>query len=183
MIEGLLSLAQSIYGLPIWKAVVLTLCIPAVCGLILAYIKQGRGARGLFAILFTTLYMQPAERRINLIPFGVKRLIKYRGETKRNGYDFDTLIDEEKASHRAKKLMQPFLTGGLPNGTELHSFLLKAQAGFSKGGEKNFEGVLTEVADADLSLHRRLPSAAEQGRSTLRLAHRGHHPAGDEAGL
>lgn len=64
---------------------------------------------------------------------------------RRNGYDFDTLIDEEKASHRAKKLMQPFLTGGLPNGTELHSFLLKTQAGFGKGGEKNFEGVLTEL--------------------------------------
>ena len=33
----------------------------------------------------------------------------------------------------------------LPNGTELHPFALKAQAGFGKGGEKNFEGTLTEL--------------------------------------
>lgn len=64
---------------------------------------------------------------------------------RRNGYDFDTLIDEGLAPHLAQKLMQPFLTDGLPNGTELHSFALKAQAGFGKGGEKNFEGVLTDL--------------------------------------
>ena len=64
---------------------------------------------------------------------------------RRNGYDFDTRIDEGLAPHRHRKLMQPFLTDGLPNGTELHSFALKALAGFGKGGEKNFEGTLTEL--------------------------------------
>ena len=64
---------------------------------------------------------------------------------RRNGYDFDTLIDEGLAPQRHRKLMQPYLTDGLPNGMELHSFALKAQAGFGKGGEKNFEGTLTEL--------------------------------------
>ncbi len=64
---------------------------------------------------------------------------------RRNGYDFDTLIDEGFAPYRQQKLMQPFLTDGLPNGTELHSFQLKAEAGFGKDGEKNFEGVLTDL--------------------------------------
>ena len=64
---------------------------------------------------------------------------------RRNGYDFDTLIDEGIAPHRAQKLMQPFLTDGLPNAAEFHSFALKALAGFGKGGEKNFEGVLTDL--------------------------------------
>ena len=64
---------------------------------------------------------------------------------RRNGYDFDTLIDEGRAPHRAQKLMRPFLTDGAPNGAELHTFALKAGAGFGKGGEKNFEGVLTDL--------------------------------------
>ena len=31
------------------------------------------------------------------------------------------------------------------NGKELYSFEMKQQAGFGKGGEKNFDGVLTEL--------------------------------------
>ena len=69
----------------------------------------------------------------------------YFANYRRNGYDFDTLVDEGLAPHRAIKLMQPFLKDGMPNDAALHSFALKAQAGFGKGGEKNFEGVLTEL--------------------------------------
>lgn len=64
---------------------------------------------------------------------------------RRKGCDFDTLIDEGLAPHRARKLMEPFLTDGMPNDTALHSFVLRDLAGFGKGGEKNFEGVLTEL--------------------------------------
>lgn len=64
---------------------------------------------------------------------------------RRNGYDFDTLRDEGLAPHRAKKLMEPFLTEGMPNDTALLSCVLKERAGFGKGGEKNYEGVLTEL--------------------------------------
>ena len=64
---------------------------------------------------------------------------------RRDGYDFDTLVDEGAAPHREKKLMAPFLTGGLPNDAALYSFVLKAEAGFGPGGEKNYEGVLTDL--------------------------------------
>lgn len=64
---------------------------------------------------------------------------------RRRGYDFDTLTDEGLAPIRAAKLMRPFLTDGMPNELGLHSYLLKAQAGFGPGGEKNFEGVLTDL--------------------------------------
>ena len=64
---------------------------------------------------------------------------------RRDGYDFDTLIDEGLAPHREQKLMQPFLTDGMPNEAALLSAVLKQQAGFGKDGEKNFEGVLTDL--------------------------------------
>ncbi len=64
---------------------------------------------------------------------------------RRDGYDFDTRVDEGLAPHRERKLMAPFLTDGLPNDAALFSFLLKRQAGFGPGGEKNFEGVLTDL--------------------------------------
>ena len=64
---------------------------------------------------------------------------------RRNGYDFDTLIDEGLAPARAQKLMRPFLTEGTVNDVSLQSFVLKELAGFGKGGEKNFEGILTDL--------------------------------------
>ena len=64
---------------------------------------------------------------------------------RRNGYDFDTLLDEGLAPHRARKLMRLFLTDGTPNSAALFSHLLKAQAGFGPGGERNYEGVLTDL--------------------------------------
>lgn len=57
---------------------------------------------------------------------------------RRNGYDFDALWDDELAGRRAKKIMDCF-----PDGEELFSFELKERAGFGKGGEKNFEGIVT----------------------------------------
>ncbi len=64
---------------------------------------------------------------------------------RRNGYDFDTLIDEGLAPLRAQKLMRPVVADGEPNDASLQSFVLKELAGFGKGGEKNFEGVLTDL--------------------------------------
>ena len=64
---------------------------------------------------------------------------------RRQGYDFDTLRDEGLASHRAQKLMAPFLTDGEANDAAFLSAVLKQEAGFGKGGEKNFEGVLTDL--------------------------------------
>lgn len=62
---------------------------------------------------------------------------------RRDGYDFDALWDDEKASIRQKKIMDLFTED-----RELYSFEIKQMAGFSKNGEKNFEGTI-----ADLQMH------------------------------
>lgn len=59
---------------------------------------------------------------------------------RRDGYDFDALWDDEKASFRQKKIMDLF-----DDAAELYSYEIKAAAGFAKGGEKNFEGTLTAL--------------------------------------
>ena len=58
---------------------------------------------------------------------------------RRDGYDFDSLWDDELASRRQKKIMDLFEE---PE-AELFSFEVKEKAGFGKGGEKNFEGTIT----------------------------------------
>lgn len=59
---------------------------------------------------------------------------------RRDGYDFDALWEDEKASFRQKKVMDLF-----DDETELFSYEVKEKAGFGKGGEKNFEGILTAL--------------------------------------
>ncbi len=59
---------------------------------------------------------------------------------RRDGYDFDSRWDEELASMRCKRIMDCF---GLQE--EWFSFALKQAAGFGKGGEKNFEGTVTQL--------------------------------------
>lgn len=71
------------------------------------------------------------------------QFVNYR----RDGYDFDALWDDEKASRRQKKIMDLFALDHAED--ELYSFEIKKQAGFEKnsagGGEKNFEGTITEL--------------------------------------
>lgn len=62
---------------------------------------------------------------------------------RRSGYDFDARWDDELASIRQKKIMDLFMEPLEDN--ELFSYELKEKAGFSKGGEKNFEGTLTSL--------------------------------------
>ena len=65
---------------------------------------------------------------------------------RRNGYDFDSLVDEGLAKHRAGKIMDVFELNEEAVGKEIMSNELKEKAGFGKdGGEKNFEGILTEL--------------------------------------
>ena len=59
---------------------------------------------------------------------------------RRDGYDFDARWEDEKASHRQKKLMDLF-----SREEPLYSFEMKELGGFGKGGEKNFEGTLTSL--------------------------------------
>ncbi|MBR5930707.1 MAG: hypothetical protein IKZ95_01635 [Lachnospiraceae bacterium] len=64
---------------------------------------------------------------------------------RRNGYDFDALVGDELASYRARKIMSALEPDESLAGLEMLSFELKQKAGFGKGGEKNFEGILTEL--------------------------------------
>jgi len=59
---------------------------------------------------------------------------------RRDGYDFDARYDDELASIRSKKIMDQFLVH-----EELFSYELKELAGFGKGGEKNFPGIVTDL--------------------------------------
>ncbi len=59
---------------------------------------------------------------------------------RRDGYDFDARWDDELASAREKKIMDCF-----ERETEWTALQLKGEAGFGKGGEKNFSGVVTAL--------------------------------------
>ena len=64
---------------------------------------------------------------------------------RRNGYDFDALCGDELVPFRNKKLMDAFELDEKMSSLELMSFEIKAKAGFGKNGQKNFEGVLTDL--------------------------------------
>jgi hypothetical protein len=64
---------------------------------------------------------------------------------RRDGWDFDALWDEGLAPWRAKKLMDALEPDEEGRGLALLSPVLKEKAGFGKGGEKNFEGVQTDL--------------------------------------
>ncbi len=59
---------------------------------------------------------------------------------RRDGYDFDARWDDELANIRCKKIMDVFEAGEAYTGLEL-----KRAAGFGKGGEKNFSGIITDL--------------------------------------
>lgn len=74
---------------------------------------------------------------------------------RREGYDFDALWDDEKASMRQKKIMDLFMEDNAD--AEWYSFEVKQNAGFGKGssetgskskgegGERNFDGTVTDL--------------------------------------
>lgn len=75
--------------------------------------------------------------------FITKEWFPYFANFRRDGYDFDALYDDEKASFRQKKIMDLFIDQMPP--AELFSFEIKEQAGFGKNGEKNFDGTITDL--------------------------------------
>lgn len=66
--------------------------------------------------------------------------LPYFANFRRDGYDFDALWDDEKASRRQKKIMDLFNAEA-----EIYSNEIKARAGFGKGGEKGFDGTMTDL--------------------------------------
>ncbi|MDO4648469.1 MAG: hypothetical protein Q4B26_07440 [Eubacteriales bacterium] len=71
-----------------------------------------------------------------------KEWFPYFANWRRDGYDFDALWDDEKATYRQKKIMDLYMED--PD-RELYSFEVKQQAGFGKVGEKNFDGTITDL--------------------------------------
>ncbi len=69
-----------------------------------------------------------------------KKWLPYFANLRRDGYDFDALWDDEKASRRQKKVMDLFEID-----EEIFSNEIKARAGFGKGGEKGFEGTIADL--------------------------------------
>ena len=72
-----------------------------------------------------------------------KKWFPYFANDRRDGYDFDARWEDELASLRSKKIMDLFAEEKAER--ELFSFEMKAEAGFGKTGEKNFDGTLTEL--------------------------------------
>ena len=70
-----------------------------------------------------------------------KEWIPYFLNYRRDGYDFDALWEDGKASSKQKKIMDLYLDDLIDE--EYYSNELKAKAGFGKDGEKGFDGVLT----------------------------------------
>ena len=70
-----------------------------------------------------------------------KKWLPYFVNSRRDGYDFDALWEDGKASARQKKIMDLF--GDEDPEAEYFSNVLKEKAGFGKGGEKGFDGTIT----------------------------------------
>ena len=77
---------------------------------------------------------------------------------RRDGYDFDARYEDGKAGYREKLLMDLFIPQGVDMwdvkpgelsehgcSEKLFTYEMKDKAGFGKGGEKNFEGVLGKL--------------------------------------
>ena len=87
-----------------------------------------------------------------------KKWFPYFANVRRDGYDFDALYEDGKAGYREKLLMDLFVPSGKdmwdidPFSLEqygcaasLYTHEMKEKGGFGKGGEKNFEGILTKL--------------------------------------
>ena len=70
-----------------------------------------------------------------------KEWMPYFVNYRRDGYDFDALWEDGKASAKQKKIMDLYFEDLIDE--EYYSNELKKKAGFGKGGEKGFDGVIT----------------------------------------
>lgn len=70
-----------------------------------------------------------------------KEWLPYFLNFRRDGYDFNAFWEDGKASFKQKRIMDLYAEG-LQN-REYYSNDLKQTAGFGKGGEKGFEGIIT----------------------------------------
>lgn len=76
--------------------------------------------------------------------------LPYFANSRRSGYDFDARWEDGRASRREKKIMDFFISededgDSLFKEIQILSTDLKKQAGFGKGGEKNYQGIITQL--------------------------------------
>lgn len=76
--------------------------------------------------------------------------LPYFVNARRNGYDFDARWEDGRAGRREKKIMDFFMEEDEDGDTvfktdQILSTDLKKQAGFGKGGEKNYSGIVTHL--------------------------------------
>ena len=88
-----------------------------------------------------------------------KEWFPYFANFRRDGYDFDARWDDELAGIRSKKIMDLFMEEN--EGRELFSSEIKAEAGFGKKGEKNFEGEITRLQMQTYPDHQGFPQEGE----------------------
>lgn len=79
----------------------------------------------------------------NKAGFISKEWLPYFANLRRDGYDFDALWEDGKASRRQKKVMDLFAEELAD--AECFSNEIKQKAGFVKGGEKGFDGTITNL--------------------------------------
>ena len=72
-----------------------------------------------------------------------KEWLPYFVNYRRDGYDFDALYEDGKASARQKKIMDLFSEEHIDE--EYYSNELKEKAGFGKDGAKGFDGIMTSL--------------------------------------
>ena len=77
-----------------------------------------------------------------------KRWLPYFANFRRDGYDFDARWEDGRANRREKKIMDFYISEDDDGDTlwkedEILSTELKKKAGFGKGGEKNYPGIIT----------------------------------------
>lgn len=76
--------------------------------------------------------------------------LPYFVNSRRSGYDFDARWEDGRASRREKKIMD-FFIGEDEDGDSIFKEIqilsteLKKQAGFGKDGEKNYQGIITQL--------------------------------------
>lgn len=72
-----------------------------------------------------------------------KKWIPTFANYRRKGYDFEALYEDGYAALKSKKIMEHFINDNIDE--EIMSNALKEMAGYGKGGEKGYEGVITNL--------------------------------------
>lgn len=96
--------------------------------------------RGIIARKHDIVYGKFFDKKAGFIS---KKWLPVFANYRRNGYDFDALYEDGKASNKHKKIMVHFMEAQAD--AEIFSSELKKLSGFGKNGEKGFDGAITNL--------------------------------------